>query len=392
MHVGIIGAGIGGLATASGLAANGHRVTVLERVERTSPVGSGLSLFGNAVTALDALGLGDAVRAISGGSVATLRAGQRRPDGRWIATIPPDALPHLRVVHRAELHEVLLGSLPRGTLRVGTEVTGITEVDAGVTLATPAGELGGFDLVVAADGIRSRTRASWPGDPGVRYSGYSTWRGVTREPVDLHGEAGETWGNGLRFGLAPLADGRVYWFGVATLPEGTVFDDELGELRRRFEGWHDPIAALIDATEPDAIARHDIHDLAGPVPTFVRGRVALLGDAAHAMTPDLGQGGGQALEDAATLVQLLGPATTAGTALDPTKIDPAHIDAALARYNTLRRARTQPIARRARMLGRLAQTRGAVRTRIRDLVIGATPASVLRRQLADLQDWTPPHA
>jgi 2-polyprenyl-6-methoxyphenol hydroxylase-like FAD-dependent oxidoreductase len=297
MRISIIGAGIGGLATASGLVRDGHDVTVHERAPRISPIGAGLSLFGNAFAALDALGLGDAVRAIA-------------------------------------------------------------------------------DLVVAADGIGSRTRAGLPGDPGVRYSGYSTWRGITDAPVDLHGEAGETWGDGLRFGLAPLADGRVYWFGVATLPENTLFADELAELHRRFDGWHAPIADLIDATEPAAIARHDLHDLAGPLPSFVHGRVALLGDAAHAMTPDLGQGGGQALEDAATLVRLL-------AATDD-------VDAALARYDTLRRARTQPIARRSRAVGRIAQLQGGLRTRLRDLAIGLTPTGLLRRQLAALQDWRPP--
>jgi 2-polyprenyl-6-methoxyphenol hydroxylase-like FAD-dependent oxidoreductase len=297
MRISIIGAGIGGLATASGLVRDGHDVTVHERAPRISPIGAGLSLFGNAFAALDALGLGDAVRAIA-------------------------------------------------------------------------------DLVVAADGIGSRTRAGLPGDPGARYSGYSTWRGITDAPVDLHGEAGETWGDGLRFGLAPLADGRVYWFGVATLPENTLFADELAELHRRFDGWHAPIADLIDATEPAAIARHDLHDLAGPLPSFVHGRVALLGDAAHAMTPDLGQGGGQALEDAATLVRLL-------AATDD-------VDAALARYDTLRRARTQPIARRSRAVGRIAQLQGGLRTRLRDLAIGLTPTGLLRRQLTALQDWRPP--
>jgi 2-polyprenyl-6-methoxyphenol hydroxylase-like FAD-dependent oxidoreductase len=361
MRISIIGAGIGGLATASGLARDGHDVTVHERARRISPVGAGLSLFGNAFTALDALGLGDAVRAIANTDLTSFRAGQRRPDGRWITSTPPDALTGLCVVHRADLHEVLLGSLPRGTVRTGSEVRA-EDLEA--------------DLVVAADGIGSRTRAGMPGAPGVRYSGYSTWRGITDAPVDLYGEAGETWGDGLRFGLAPLADGRVYWFGVGTLPENTLFADELAELHRRFDGWHAPIADLIDATEPAAIARHDIHDLAGPLPSFVHGRVALLGDAAHAMTPDLGQGGGQALEDAATLVRLL-------AATDD-------VDAALARYDTLRRARTQPIARRSRLVGRIAQLQGGLRTRLRDLAIGRTPEGLLRRQLAALQDWQPP--
>lgn len=380
MRIAVIGAGIGGLAVASGMSRQGHEIVLFERAARLTPIGSGLSLFANAMTALDALGLGDAVRDISDERVARFRAGQRRPDGSWLARTPADAVAGLRIVHRARLHEVLLGALPRGVLRLGAEVTA-TASDGSLTVRSARGgdRHERFDLVVAADGIRSRVRASWPGDPGIRYSGYSTWRGVTDRPVDLQGDAGETWGRGLRFGMAPLADGRVYWFGVATLPEGTVFGDELAELHARFDGWHAPVGELIAATAPDRIARHDIHDLAGPVPAFARGRVVLLGDAAHAMTPDLGQGGGQALEDAATLVRLIGADGHA-----------AGLASALSSYDALRRARTQPIARRARMVGRLAQAGGPVLPRLRDLVIGLTPPSALRRQLRDLQEWQPP--
>lgn len=355
-RVAVIGAGIGGLTTAIGMQRNGFQVTVFERAATPTYVGAGLSLFGNAFRALDVVGVGDQVRAL-GAPQGGLTAGQRRPDGRWLALTPPEAISELRVVHRADLHEVLAGALAPGTIRWGTAID-----------EDPAG----FDVVVAADGLRSRTRASWPGDPGVRYSGYSTWRGVTSRPVDPRGGAGETVGRGDRFGMVPLADGRVYWFGVSTMPADSTFADEFAEVRRRFGHWHNPIPALLDATEPAAVFRTGIHDLARPLRTFRRGRTVLLGDAAHAMTPDLGQGAGQAMEDAATLTTLL--------ATEP------DVDRALSAYDRIRRSRTQPIALRARRLGRLLQSRGPVR----DLVLRLTPTRAVAAQLRALQEWQPP--
>ncbi|MGY1601872.1 FAD-dependent monooxygenase [Geodermatophilus sp. SYSU D00815] len=372
MRVAVVGAGIGGLAVAGGLQRAGAEVTVFERAEQLRPSGSGLSLWANGFTALDALGLGDAVRAVAGDAPTGLVAGQRRPDGRWLVRTPAGAVGGLRVVHRADLHRVLLGALREGSLRPGCAVGAVSA--AGDEVVHDGGTER-FDLVVAADGIASRVRSGWPGDPGRRYSGYAAWRGVTAEPVDLLGAAGETWGRGLRFGIAPLADGRVYWFAVASMPARTEIADEHGEVVRLFGGWHDPIPALVAATPPDAVARLDIHDLAAPLPTFRRGRCVLLGDAAHAMTPDLGQGANQALEDAATLVRLVAR---------------GDLDAALDGYDRLRRPRTQRIARRARALGRVAQWRHPVAAGVRDTVLRLTPAAAAGRQLAALEAWLPP--
>ncbi len=229
LRVVVVGAGIGGLAAAAGLQRAGAEVTVLEQAARLTQVGSGLSLFGNGFTALDSLELGDTVRMIAGSQARDLRGGQRTPSGRWLSTISPQAVRQLRVVHRADLHQVLLDALRPDTVRTGTPVTAVVpggEVRAdGDADAGRRGLTFAADLVVAADGLRSRVRASWQG-PGTRYAGYTAWRGVTAVPVDLHGEAGETWGRGLRFGLVPLRDGRVYWFAVISLPEGAPIAED----------------------------------------------------------------------------------------------------------------------------------------------------------------------
>ncbi|GAB3519600.1 FAD-dependent monooxygenase [Arthrobacter monumenti] len=383
MRVGIIGGGIGGLCAAIGLERHGADVDVFERATSIEPVGAGLSIFGNGLAALDSIGVGQRFRELTDSHGAVTSGGQRRPDGTWLAMLPPGALPELRVIHRSDLHDLLVSALTPGTLHLGSTCT--VEPGGGremrVTEAAGGTRTERYDLVVAADGIRSPTRAGWANDPGLRYSGYSAWRGVTRGPVDLGGEAGETWGRGLRFGVVPLTDGRVYWFAVANMPEEAVIDDEFAEVRRLFGAWHEPIPQLLEGTDPSAVVRHPIHDLAKPLASIRRGRTILLGDAAHAMTPDLGQGGGQAMEDAATLATLLAP--------DARRTAP-DIDGILDHYDSLRRKRTQPMARRSRLVGRAAQLRAAPAVVLRDAAIRLTPAGVMARQVRSLQRWTPP--
>lgn len=384
MRIAVVGAGIGGLCAAIGLERAGAEVTVFERADELRPSGSGLSVFANGLAALDTLGVGEQFRAITSTEMSGLRGGQRTPDGRWLATIPAAALTELRIVHRADLHDLLVDALRPGTLVLGAPVTTVDPAGVTSVYRDEVDRDERFDLAVAADGIGSAVRRSWPEDPGIRYSGYSAWRGVTERPVDLRGAAGETWGYGLRFGVAPLRDGRVYWFAVATMDAGAEIPDEYAEVQRLFGGWHDPIPELIAATDPAAVFRLPISDLAAPLPTFRRGACVLLGDAAHAMTPDLGQGGGQAMEDAAILAALIAP-----IARDAAP-DPARLDRALAEYDRVRRARTQPIARRARALGAVARTRSRFGVALRDLVLRLTPSSVLGRQSAAVQAWTAP--
>jgi 2-polyprenyl-6-methoxyphenol hydroxylase-like FAD-dependent oxidoreductase len=150
----------------------------------------------------------------------------------------------------------------------------------------------------ASLGLRSPLRHSLrPDDPGVRYAGYTSLAGDHRGT--LRSRLGRrNLGQGRTLGCAPLRDGRVYWFATASVPAGTATADERAEVLRRFGAWHDPIPALIAATGGGEVLHHDINNLAGRLGSFARGRVALIGDSAHAMTPDLGQGGCLAIEDA----------------------------------------------------------------------------------------------
>jgi 2-polyprenyl-6-methoxyphenol hydroxylase-like FAD-dependent oxidoreductase len=383
-HAVVIGGGIGGLSTAVGLRRIGWRVTVLERAARPREAGAGISLLTNAQRALDRLGVGEAVRARSA-TMAPGGEGLRTPSGRWRQPPPdPEFLRDrglsLIVLPRPELHDVLYGALPAGTLRAGADVVRVEDTATGavVTYRTEHGEqtVRG-DVVIAADGVSSRTRrARWPDAAPVVYSGHSVWRGIA-EGVDASAEpGGNTWGRGLEFGRMPLAGRRVYWFAVANTPAGARFADDHAEVRRRFGAWHDPIPALIAATPADRILHHDVLELAAPPPSYVAGRVALLGDAAHAMTSDLGQGACQALEDAVVLCAAL--ATE------------ADVPGALARYDRERRPRSSGIAEASRRMGRLKLTERRLDLVRRNARMRFTPPRAGQEAMAGVGDWTPP--
>ncbi|WP_199537311.1 FAD-dependent monooxygenase [Spongiactinospora gelatinilytica] len=310
----VTGGGIGGLAAAVALHRIGWQATVLERAPEPREIGAGMSQAPNAMRALDALGVGEQSRAAG---VPTYSATNLRlPDGRHLQRARPGEATPLLAFHRADLHRVLLEAVPAGWVRTGVQVTGVRQDDRAVTVTWNGGEATA-DLVIGADGIHSTVRRLlWPDVPAPRFLGRTAWLGVTGA-TDLPGSI--TMGPGAYFLIHPLGGGRAYWAYVTTSPRpGVRYDDEKAEAAHRLRGWHDPIPALIAATPKEAVIHVDIRDL-DPLPSYVRGRVALLGDAAHAMSPDRGQGAGQSIEDAAVLAAALAgePSTTHCAATTP---------------------------------------------------------------------------
>ncbi|MFC4373183.1 FAD-dependent monooxygenase [Nocardia halotolerans] len=359
----VVGAGIGGLAAALALTDRGWSVRVLERAPEVTEVGSGISLWANALRALDALGVGKQVRAQA---LADVSAGIRDERGRWLSRTDVATLRERFgtpvLIHRADLLEILRSALPEATVRTGISVRaahidGTVDHSEGTSTA---------DLIVGADGIRSVVRRAVCGEVAPRYAGYTAWRAVVDTAESLT-EFGETWGRGARFGMAPLADGRIYCFAVYNAPENAP--GTLDEVRARFAGWHHPIPELLAAADRNTVLHNDIYDIPD-LPAFTAGRIALLGDAAHAMTPNLGQGGCQALEDAITLSRL---------AADPN---------GLATYDRRRRPRTQMIAKRSARIGSIGQFAAPPLIALRNTALRLAPASAQSRSLAPVLDWT----
>lgn len=380
----VIGAGIGGLAITAGLCAAGWDVSAFERSQSLEPVGAGLGLAPNGLRALDALGAGDALRA---GSVGQ-EVGMRRPDGRWLIRSTTGRMLEERfgdpiiLVPRSRLIDTLSALIPPGVLSLSAPVT---SVSAEGRVETPDGPVDA-DLVVAADGIGSAARdALFPGHPGLRYSGTTTWRFIT--PVlDRPAPAmSETWGPGMTFGIMPMAGGRVYCYGAAPAPRGQSAPggDELALLRELFGGWHSDVGAMLDLASPPDVLRTDVSELAAPLPSFRAGRVAFLGDAAHPMTPHLGQGACQALEDAVTLARFAAGASRSGV---PSVLD---------RYSAARRPRAQMVVKRSHQASVLYGWTSPLAVALRDGIVGlvgkiAPDAAVAG--VAPVLDWFPPAA
>jgi 2-polyprenyl-6-methoxyphenol hydroxylase-like FAD-dependent oxidoreductase len=372
----VVGAGIAGLTAAIALRQRGWQVEVLERAETVGPAGSGLSLWPNGLRGLDALGIGMAVR---DRATAATEAGMRDPSGRWLARTDiagvRDRYGDLVMIHRTELFDILCGALGEGRLRLASAVHEVEITERGVRIRHSRGT-SDADLLLGADGINSTVRSlHWPDALPPAYAGYTAWRSIVTPPAPVH-SGGETVGRGERFGIGPLGDGRVYYYGSASVPAGaSSANGELAELRRRFGEWHEPIPALLDATEPATLLRHDIYELP-PLDTYVRGPIALLGDAAHAMTPNLGQGANLAIEDAITAAALLDRHRD--------------IPSALTEYDRVRRSRVEPLQRLSRRMGAALQMSWAPAALLRDAIMRLTPVGPALRGLAPVVTWEPP--
>ncbi|AZM63474.1 MULTISPECIES: FAD-dependent monooxygenase [unclassified Streptomyces] len=374
----VIGGGIGGLTAAVALFQRGVRVTVLERADSLEPVGAAISLSPNALRALDVIGLGDDIRALS---AFQGEGGLRAPGGRWLHRTDAAAVAErfggpLVLLHRATLVDRLAARLPDGAVRTAAPARlldpGVPgDPDRPARVGTPDAELEA-DLVVAADGIHSAVRrALFPSHPGTVYSGFTTWRLVLPLP-GVEFASHETWGRGRIWGTHPLKDGSVYAYAAAVAPAGERAPDERAGLLRRYGDWHTPIPEVLAAARPEDVLRHDVHHIAEPLPAFHLGRTALVGDAAHAMPPTLGQGGNQAVEDAVTL---------------------AHHADDLPAYTAARLPRTTAITRRAVRAARLNLMTGRVGTAVRDNALAAVSRAaptLLLRGFAGIADWHPP--
>jgi 2-polyprenyl-6-methoxyphenol hydroxylase-like FAD-dependent oxidoreductase len=353
VRVVIIGAGIGGLAAAVALRQMGIETLVIERAARIREVGGGLSIWSNAANALRALGLEANVMASA--SVIE-RTSTRTPGGDLIAQNEFNAISRLAgapciCIHRAALQEILLDSLPPASLRTGARCRGFDDS----TAILDSGERIKADVLVGADGISSVIRDGLHGEEAPRYAGYTCWRGIRPDNGVLpERSALLAVGAGSQFGLWPCGAGQLYWFLTKNAPPGTT--QTKAEAVALCRQWATPIPEIVEETAQNAILHNDIVDRP-PLRWWGRGSVTLLGDAAHASTPNLGQGACQALEDAVVLAHCLS--------------GDRPIEAALRRYECLRIPRTTAIVRDSWKTGKALQLDSPALEWFRNWLMGA---------------------
>jgi len=375
-RVAIAGAGIGGLTLAVALRRLGKEVIVLESARQLAPVGAGLALQPNAMKALAHLGLADSVAAagerIERAAILDQRGRALGAEFDVAAVTRALGAPTM-AFHRARLHGVLLQAAQPVAPRLDARVVGFADGDGGVEVKLASGQTLAADLLVGADGLRSAVRAQLFGEEEPRYAGYTSWRGVTPAgSVPPPARMSESWGRGERFGIVAIGQGEIYWFAVADAPPGQKDGDVRGELLARFGGWHEPVRAILEATPAARIVRTDISDRP-PITTWHRGRVVLLGDAAHPMTPNIGQGACQAIEDAVVLSDRL--------AAEP------EVEKALAAYEERRVRRANAMVLGARRFGAVAQWRNPVAVGLRRTAMRLVPASMTVAQMKKSLDF-----
>lgn len=342
MEITIIGAGMAGLTTGIALKKFGHQVTIYEQAEQILPVGAAISLWSNGVKCLNYLGLTEQVEKL-GGKMDNLA---------YIDGLTGDVMTQFSLyplieevgqrpypVSRAELQNMLMDEFGREDIHLAKKMVSFVEEGERVKIQFADGGKIESDLLVGADGTHSITRAYVLGEQVERrYAGYVNWNGLVEVSDDY--AAADQWttfvGEGKRVSLMPVANNRFYFFFDVPLPVGLENDRSQYKalFKQYFKGWCEPVQKLIDAVDVQKTNRVEIHDIE-PFADFYKGRVVIVGDAAHSTTPDIGQGGCQAMEDAIYLARSL-------------QINTLGLQDSLRRYQNKRNERANELVLRAR--------------------------------------------
>lgn len=367
----IIGAGIGGLTAAIALQRLGIDAHIYESAQTLQPLGAGILVPPNAMTIFAHLGVAAKIKAQGAiirkltlsdmqGILLSENSAEYFDDGHYQYTI---------AIHRAALHNILMQALKPGTLFTGKRCIGVdTQPDYAYAEFADGSEAYG-DLVIGADGLHSAVRQFIFPSTAPRYCGQTSWRGLA--PIELpHQYADhlfELWGRGTRFGYVRIEPKCVYWYATQGTESGGM-DDPL-TLRSRlfslFAHFPEPVNTLLSQTPISSIIRTDIHDLY-PLSSWSTGRIILIGDAAHAAAPNLGQGAAQAIEDAWTLANCLAKNHS--------------VDGAFNRFEQHRVAKAKKITDLSWRIGKMTNVRNPLGCTLRNALMRQTPAWLLKRQ------------
>lgn len=369
----IAGGGIAGLATAIALRQRGIEAQVLEQAPEIREIGAGLLLAPNACKVLEKLGALGFLR--EGRAVEVPRWELRNWRGKLLSALSVPRDGELALSTRwSDLQLALLSCLPLDFVQLGCQVKAVRLLPDGVLLSPSDGREMKARQVIIADGAHSAARNSlWLGSE-PHYCGYVGWRGIV-DHVPRGWEAGrvsESWGQGRRFGIAPVGGGRTYWYATANVPAAQCHARvSIAQLRRDFAGWHAPVAEILEAMRDEDLLQHPIADRR-PLPHWqLEEKAVLIGDAAHPLTPNLGQGASMALEDAWELAGLWGRRD------------------AMTCYEKRRRWRVMRLWAMSGSLGKLIQWEGATACGFRDLQLRATPDALSTAMMRSILRYEP---
>lgn len=371
-QVAIIGGGIAGLTTAIAFQKAGYTATVFESSPTLRPVGAGLGLAANAIKALDKLGIKEKTiakgRILDSFTIADER-GKTISYTDSMKVSQEHGLDNF-AIHRAALHEVLLNEIPEDCLYTGRKAIDLTVTEDNRThrVLFSDGSNCDADHVIVADGIHSSLRQKLVPNSRPRYAGYTCWRAVVDNSRLNISKSYEIWGPKGRFGVVPLAGNQLYWFAtINSAANNTLFRNyTTTDLTKWFDGYPMKTGEIIRSASNEALIWNDIIDLE-PLPRYAFGQVLLIGDAAHATTPNLGQGACQAIEGAAVLHDEL---TRGGD-----------IPSVFQRFEKRRLKRTHFITNQSAQIGKIAQSANPLIIKLRNTVLRSIPSGIKDKQL-----------
>jgi len=369
----ILGGGIAGLTAAIALKAIGIEATVFEAAPAFKPVGAGLVLAANAMKAYQHLGLYDQLTA-AGQDISQFTFYDDK--GKVITRTSTGGLKNGLAnftVHRAALQKVLLSHLQNGQVITGKRSKDIVTTNEGYTIFFDDGTEVNTKFVIVAEGINSAIRKKILPNAQLRFSGYTCWRGITDNTGLNINETSETWGTKGRFGIVPLIDNKIYWFACknAKAADERMKQYGVNELAANFKDYHSPIISIIRSTPAEHIIWNDIIDLK-PQHHYTVGNIVFIGDAAHATTPNMGQGACQAIEDAVILASCINNNTV--------------IEEAFKTFEQKRLKRTHYIVNQSSLLGKVAQLENESLASFRNLIFRSLPQKFFQKQVEKVYD------
>ncbi|KZS39027.1 hypothetical protein AWE51_10695 [Aquimarina aggregata] len=376
-NIAIIGGGIGGLVTALSLDKLNIPYTLYERAASLEAVGAGIWLSPNALQVLQWINptllqeIQNAGNTLNRILVADHKfnpisdSNQDFVQGKFGFTT--------MAIHRGELQEILYKYVQQENIELGKEFKEYAQdSEKSIRLYFIDGSHVNTNAIIGADGIKSKIRKQLFPNSKLRYSGQTCWRGISNYDLDplLESVGFTLWGEKLQFGVSKISNGKVYWFAVK-MSQPNLTDDEKDRkvmLTNMFSEYPPLVTYLIKNTPNEKIFRDDLSDLE-LLNKWNLGNICLIGDAAHSMTPDLGQGGAQAIEDAFYLSNFIKKTKKLDTAFD--------------KFYNYRKAKVEKLVKQSRLTSKISITNRFLEI-IRNFILKKTPQSYIKKQMLEL--------
>lgn len=376
----IIGGGIGGICVSMALHQHGIDSTLYERADAFAEVGAGIQVWVKGMKALERLGVADGVRS-AGAEVHRHQFFNEAGTPLYVGALADYSrefgAPLPIMIHRPALIEALARGLADQDVRFGKAMTSFRQDDSGVSVEFSDGSTDRADVLIAADGISSSIRRAVFPEVKIRTASYRYARAMATHPAPFGKNTFSMFfGRGDRIAIGDCGNDKMYW--LAGLKNPRVSLDGPGaalkdDLLQRFRSFPEGVASVIDSTPAESLIHHTVRDVE-PIERWGRGRVILLGDCAHATSPNLGRGSGEAMVDSLVLAKLLAEADLRSVAA---------LERVIMRYSSLRKPEAEELQRNSWRIGNIVSWEGLLSVKARDMVM---KYFVGRKQIKNLRD------